>query len=480
MNTILLPIAIAVIACIFVVLCIFIWRLRQTTKTVESSSSIIEAQQTLIDSYEHDELTGLTSRSAALHRLSQESPSDSDFSMLLVGIDNLNTINETYGHETGDAIIVELARRLSDYCGAASQASIVARYDGAEFLVFIQGQRVLEGDSRILEIMDLASDPVIINELRTGADPVWMSLSMGVASSDGHADPKTIINRAALALSKARDDNGDSTCIYSDELEAEILKRNTVQGILAQAIKNDDIYMLYQPQVDLISNQITGYEALIRIRDCDISPAEFIPVAESSGFIRQIGRISTRLVIEQLAEWKKTGMDMKPVSLNYSSMQMGDAGYLDFTLNLLEKHDVDASLIKMEITEGLFVRKGKVAEELFGRLQQAGVKILMDDFGTGYSSLSYLTYIPVDIIKLDKSIIDAYLTLETGESAIEGGNAFVRDVIQIAHDLDKTIIVEGVEQEWQAKLLTAFGCDIIQGFYYSRPLPPEEIPHFNV
>lgn len=479
MKSILIPVAIAVLICIVIVVCIFIFRLRKADDSVKSSSSIIEAQQTLISSYEHDELTGITSRHAALHHLNQELAPDSDFTMLLMGIDNLNPINETYGHESGDEIIIELARRLSAFCKADELHRSVARYDGAEFLVTVRGQRLIEGDAQILELMDLASEPVVIDELRTGADPVWMSLSIGAAASDGESSPQSIIRRAVLALSKARTDNDDSICVYSDELKAEIARRNEVKGILARAIKNDDIYMLYQPQVDLISNKITGYEALMRIRGCDISPAEFIPVAESSGFIRQVGRISTRLVIEQLAEWKQTGMDMKPVSLNYSSMQMGDAGYLDFTLGLLEEHDVDASLIEMEITEGLFVRKGKVAEELFGRLQKAGVKILMDDFGTGYSSLSYLTYIPVDIIKLDKSIIETYLTLDS-TSADEGGNAFVRDLIRIAHDLDKTILVEGVEQEWQVKLLTAYGCDIIQGFYYSCPLPAHEIPDFRI
>ncbi len=479
MESVLIPVAIAILICIVIVFCIFIFRLRKADDTVKTSSSIIEAQQTLIDSYEHDELTGITSRHAALHHLNQDLAPDSEFTMLLMGIDNLNPINETYGHESGDETIVELARRLSAFCKADELHRSVARYDGADFLVTVRGRRLGEGDSLILELMDLASEPVVIDELRTGDDPVWMRLSIGVAASDGESSPRTIIRHTVLALSKARTDNADSICMYSDELRDEIIKRNEIKGILAQAIKNDDIYMLYQPQVDLITHKITGYEALMRIRGCDISPSEFIPVAESSGFIRQVGRISTRLVIEQLAEWKKTGMELKPVSLNYSSMQMGDAGYLDFTLGLLEEHDVDASLIEVEITEGLFVRKGKVAEELFGRLQEAGVKILMDDFGTGYSSLSYLTYIPVDIIKLDKSIIDTYLTIDSANAG-EGGNAFVRDVIRIAHDLDKIIIVEGVEQEWQVKLLTAYGCDIIQGFYYSCPLPADEIPDFSV
>ena len=163
---------------------------------------------------------------------------------------------------------------------------------------------------------------------------------------------------------------------------------------------------------------------------------------------------------------------MHPVSINYSSNQLNDHGYIDFLADLLKEYGVPSDLIEIEITEGLFLEKSALADDIFKRFKSMGIRLLMDDFGTGYSSLGYLTYIPVDVIKLDKSLVDTYL--------VDGKDSFIRNIIHLMHDLNKEMIIEGVEEEWQFNRLKEFGADTIQGYYFSKPLPAEEAIDFKV
>ena len=180
--------------------------------------------------------------------------------------------------------------------------------------------------------------------------------------------------------------------------------------------------------------------------------------------------MTTELVVRQLDEWRKEGHELHPVSVNFSSNQLSDTGYVDFLADLLKKYDIPSKYVEIEITEGIFLDRSSQVEELFRRFKELGIRLLMDDFGTGYSSLGYLTYIPVDTIKLDKSLVDNYL--------IDGKDAFINDVIRLVHHLDKEMTIEGVEEEWQYSRLREFGADTIQGFYFSKPLPADEAIRF--
>ena len=195
-------------------------------------------------------------------------------------------------------------------------------------------------------------------------------------------------------------------------------------------------------------------------------------MAERSGWIWRIGRITTELAIKQLSEWKNGGKTLHPVSINFSSNQLNDHGYVDFLASLLEKYGVPAELVEIEITEGMFLEKSALADGLFKRFKELGIRILMDDFGTGYSSLGYLTYIPVDVIKLDKSLVDAYL--------VDGKDSFIKNIITLMHDLGKEMIIEGVEEKWQFERLREFGADTIQGYYFSKPIPAADAVDFRV
>ncbi len=278
-------------------------------------------------------------------------------------------------------------------------------------------------------------------------------------------------------INTAKKAGSNSACVYEEAMQEDVHRNNRIRDLLLDAMKNDGFYMLYQPQIDIQKGTVSGTEALVRLKKERISPGLFIPVAEKEGFIRRIGRITTRLVIEQIVRWREAGEPLYPVSINYSSSQLGDAGYVNYLLQLMEKNHIPSSLIKLEFTESMFFNNNHVTQQLLKKLQDADISLSLDDFGTGYSSLKYLTYIPVDYLKLDKSIIDSYLT---EEAEAEGKDRFIRDVISLAHDLGKKIVVEGVETARQAKRLKSFGCDIIQGYYYSRPISPEEIATFTV
>lgn len=263
----------------------------------------------------------------------------------------------------------------------------------------------------------------------------------------------------------------NKTFFYSRELLEKETEEKLISEIIMEALDNDGFFMVYQPKVDVQTLKLTGYEALIRMKTSGIGPGQFIPIAEKKGWIWRIGRISTELVVKQLAQWRDEGFTLYPVSINYSSNQLSDEGYVEFLEELLAKYDIDPKYVEIEITEGVLIKQTIQANELFKRFGDLGIRLLMDDFGTGYSSLGYLTYIPVDVVKLDKSLVDNYL--------VEGKAHFIDDVIRLVHDLKKEMTIEGVEEKWQYLRLKDFGADTIQGYYFSKPLPADDAIRFT-
>lgn len=454
---------------------------------------IIDAQENLLWSYEHDAVTGLINRRGAIRRLKAALVSSGPYTMVFVGIDNFHTINESYGHDMGDRVMVETGKRLLEFAKEVPAQRTVYRYGMGLFLLVCEGALYTSESAEVHQVVRIAQTPLSLaggtvpagnaKDDVPSADALYLHASIGIATSSGSDDPEQVIRNCHMALDRAREGEGRGIYVYSNELLQQMSRSNEVQELLEQAVENELFYMVYQPQVNLDDRTVSGYEALVRMQDGSVSPGEFIPLAESSGLILRIGRITTKLVVQQLAAWRDEGMELRPVSINYSSMQMADTGYIDYLFELLDEYDIAPSLIEIEITERLVMRHEKETSAFFGRLQQAGIKILMDDFGTGYSSLNYLAYIPVDVIKFDKSIVDAFLVPETDPSsdrADSRGNEFVHNLVRMSHGLGKTIIAEGVEELWQAELLTGFGADAIQGYCFSRPLPANEVPSYRV
>lgn len=430
------------------------------------NTSILKAAESILkyDS-EHDLLTGLYNHHAAECHLEKILVSGRLASMIRFDIDNFKSMNETYGHVVGDDYLRFVSTLMKKY--AESNNYFVARFSGDEFLIIIPGQVIDRNSPVVKDLHDLFKKSMTV-----GMEHVSSTISIGIANSEPGITVGNMFLHSDIAMESAKSHGKNTALLFSPDFEEKAKKFNRVRQKIVDAIENDGFYMVYQPKVDTKTKKLVGYEALVRMKDSTVGPAEFIPIAEQSGLISRIGRLTTEFTVKQLSQWKKEGVELKNVSINYSCNQISDIGYVSFLKDLLKEYDIDPKYIGLEITEGLFMENSWQAGNLFRQLQAMGVQILMDDFGTGYSSLSYLTYIPVDVLKLDKSLVNVYL--------IEGKDLFIKDIISLAHDLGKQMVIEGVEEKWQYQRLKEFGADVIQGYYFSRPLKADEAARFKV
>lgn len=413
---------------------------------------------------EHDSLLDIMNRRAASKLLNKIFTAESEYSVIIADIDGFKSLNETYGYEQTDLILKQLGEKLKFF--SARNDLILARQGGDEFLLAAKDVQLDERHDLIRKLISVFSEPIPLEE-----EKIKVSACIGISNSDGITQPDQHIINAENAMFKAKQHKRNSVFVYSEELKKQALEEVTIKEKLLEAFENDGFYMVYQPQINSRTKQISGYEALVRMKAPGLYPGQFIPVAEKNGWIWRIGRITTELTIKQLAQWRDNNFELHPVSINFSSNQLSDTGYIDFLESLLNKYNIPPKYVEIEITEGVFLSKSKQAGELFNRLKQLGIRLLMDDFGTGYSSLAYLTYIPVDVVKLDKSLVDTYL--------VDGKDSFIKHIIQLVHDLDKEMLIEGVEENWQYKRLCEFNADTIQGYYFSKPISADEAIVFD-
>ena len=407
---------------------------------------------------EHDELLNIYNRRTILSRIS-DLPPGTDYSLVLADINGFRSLNETYGQKEVDKILIQLSEALKEKTSVFG--GVVGRLKSDEFIILYAGRKLEESSPEIRAVIEAMESRV-----KAGEDLFHLTASIGVANADHASSPERHLEYAEIAAEAVKTFDKTTVLLYGDELRKTVEEERKTKELLNDAIGNDGFYMMYQPQVDVGTRRVHGYEALVRMKAPDMFPGKFIPVAEKNGLIWKIGRITTELVIRQISEWLRDGLEARPVSINFSSMQLSDEGYLDFLKRTLEKYRVPSRLVEIEITESLFIGKTDQAACLFHEFKAMGIRLLMDDFGTGYSVLGYLSYIPVDVIKLDKSLVDAYLT--------EGQDHFISNLIALVHDLGKTVIVEGVETDDQVRRLAEFRADVIQGYYFSKPLLPNE------
>ena len=297
---------------------------------------------------------------------------------------------------------------------------------------------------------------------------VYLTCSAGISLFPEHSSHgDTLIMHADLAMYKAKYIGKNNYMVFQNDMTADASEKLHIQGILRDALRNRTLTLYYQPQVDAADGSITGFEALLRIQGHSLSPASFIPVAEESGQIVDIGRRVTQEAVAQLADWKKRGFPPKPVAINFSAKQLHDEQYLPFLESLLKEYQVPGNLLCLEITESIFLEHKEETIGFLSAVKSMGISIALDDFGTGYSSLSYLSFLPVDKIKLDKSLYNRFFTLQNME--------FIHRVIAIAHSLQLEVVAEGVEEASQLRHLQEGKVNWIQGYYFSPPLPLAEL-----
>ncbi len=409
----------------------------------------------------HDYLTNLPNRRFFIDKLTEELTAKRPGAVFLLDINNFKMVNDTMGHFIGDALLIEIAKRLQE---VADEAIFVSRMGGDEFLVLIMD---CDEPSKI-EHYAISMNRVCEKTFSILEKEIFVSYSMGITMFPEDSDNiDQILMNADTAMYKAKHGGRENYVFYQDEMKEEIQEKLEVEAILRQALKQDWFYLLYQPQVDAVTGLIDGFEALLRIRDVTLSPGIFIPIAEETGLIIPIGRVIIEKAVKQIADWKEKGLTGKSVAINFSSAQLKDTGFIDFMNKTLHQYEISPALLEIEITEGILLKKNEDTMQFLQQLKQSGYCIALDDFGTGYSSLNYLTFMPVDKIKFDKSLIDKFLSHENTD--------VIKRLISLIHSLDFAVVAEGVE-DWDSYLnLKQNKCDVIQGYLFSRPVPAEEI-----
>ena len=409
----------------------------------------------------YDPLTKLPNRRQFINNLKTELQADRSGAVILIDLDNFKEVNDTLGHVYGDILLSQIGNRFLDL----NDSNIfIARYGGDEFLILLKNVvKIDEIEEYLKSVENCLNSSFNIND-----DLLNIEYSIGISLFPEDAE-KTydLITFADTAMHRAKGLFDQNKLYYNDRMFQELIKKKEIRELLKDALRNDGFKLVYQPQIYLKSGKADTFEALLRLRDEDISPGEFISVAEESNLIIDIGRWVTEAAIIQLAEWQSKGFEPKPISINFSAKQLNDLSYVDFLNDKLKKHGVTADLLEIEITETVLLEKKDKSISFLNKLKESGVKISLDDFGTGYSSLSYLTYIELDKIKFDRSLNHKFLQDNYTDT--------MAGLISLFHSMNLVVVAEGIEEKENFQKLSDRGCDYIQGYLFSRPVSPAAI-----
>ena len=421
----------------------------------------------------HDKLTGLANRELFEQRLRtaiadsrnpQRPNGERPLAILFFDLDRFRLVNDTLGHEVGDLLIKAVAQRLSD---RINHRGFVARMGADEFMVMINpiGSRE-EANSMAREFLACFETPFEAN-----GQELFVSASIGSSTYPWDAeDTQTLQRNADTAMHRAKASGRNRFLQFAPMMTAGLSRRLKIQNQLHRALERGELQLFYQPQHDLKNDRMIGVEALIRWTSADlgsVSPAEFIPVAEESGLIVGIGTWVLREACRQCREWYDAGHPLK-VAVNVSAWQFARPDFIETVQDALRKSGIPAELLELELTETVLMQEpGDTSIEL-DRLREMGVQVSIDDFGTGYSSLAYLQRLPIQSLKIDLSFVRSI-------SENEEVPPLIRAITAVAQGLNIDVIAEGVEQQYQARVLRRAGCDRVQGYLYGRPAPPAEL-----
>ncbi len=406
----------------------------------------------------HDYLTQLPNRLGLMKRFENAILMGKKGAIFLLDLDNFKAINDTLGHFEGDNILKEVANRL---IGLTSQDITVSRFGGDEFLILIENTH---GIHPLIHRIEKAFEPPF--QINEGARQIHYSMGITEFPKDS-TDLNQLIVYADNAMYQVKYSGKNNHTFFKPCILEAFTEKARIELAIIDALENDGFTLVYQPQIHLASGNIQGYEALLRLRSSRVSPSEFIAVAEEQGLIKKIGRYVTQTVIQQLKAWIDKGYTDRFVSINFSSKQIDDDGYIDFLQRLLTENKVPSHLIEIEITESILLEERHSTIAFLNRLREIGVTLALDDFGTGYSSINYLTYLPLNKIKLDKTLIDKFF--------LNPDTKLLDNIINLIRNLSLTITAEGIEHTRQLEYLKACHCDLVQGYLFFRPLDVEAI-----
>ena len=417
----------------------------------------------------HDSLTDLPNRSLfnerLRHALHQGTRYTRGIAVMFIDMDRFKVVNDSLGHSAGDRLLQDSAKRLAE---CLRESDTVARLGGDEFVVMIENFTAPK-DAIAVAQKALAS---LAKPFFVDGQEFLMSASIGISTfPDDGKDAETLLKNADIAMYRAKDQGRNNYQFYSAQMNKHTFERLAMESSLRRAVERNEFQLHYQPKLDLRTGAIAGVEALVRWQHPDwgmVSPAQFIPLAEETGLIVQIGEWVLRAACEQNKRWRDQGIPPLRVAVNLSARQFAQKTLLSDIAKTIAQSGLTPDCIELEITESLVMTNPEHATETLHKLKTMGISLSIDDFGTGYSSLAYLKRFPIDCIKIDRSFIKDIPT-EADDMAI------TRGVIALGHSLRLKVVAEGVETVEQQNFLRSNGCDEMQGFLFSKPLPAEEV-----
>jgi diguanylate cyclase (GGDEF)-like protein len=412
----------------------------------------------------HDPLTGLPNRAYLNSRLEEEMQkarcNDASGAVMFIDLDDLKTVNDSFGHACGDDLIKAAAAQI---CGAVGPDAFVARVGGDEFIV------ILPGESNLRQIAQIADEllQAAQREYSVGGRDIHMSVSLGVTMYPSDGDQaQEILKNADNAMYAAKAAGRNCWRFYEAAMLKDAYEKLLLTNSLRHALERGEFSLHYQPQIALNDGEIIGFEALLRWQSQEhgaISPVRFIPLAEQSGLILPIGEWVFGEACRFAHKLANLGYHKLHVAVNVSPRQLADADFVSMVRRCLEEANIGPAQLEVEITENVLIESLEDSTRKLEALNALGIKLSLDDFGTGYSSLTYLRNLPVATLKIDKTFIDKIL-----EDKVQEG--FIRSIIDMAHVLGLNVVAEGVETQPQLTKLIQFDCDCVQGYLFSKPL----------
>lgn len=411
----------------------------------------------------YDNITGVPNRRMFSEKFGElietNKKEQTKLALAFFDIDNFKNINDTYGHEIGDNILMKICERVYE---ALDERCAFARFGGDEFVIAVSDV-VDELEIKIFleNILNNIRKPFAIND-----KIIYSSISMGVSVYPNDSENlNTLLKTADMAMHSAKEEGKNRYKFFDEEISKMLKRQYDIEKSLRIALEKKEIFMVFQPKVTIDGENVQGFEALVRWISEDlgfVSPAEFIPIAESSGLIIDLGKYIIEESFKKCKELKELTDKKFNIAINISDIQLRENGFIDFIKESLERYDISPEYIQFEITEGVIMQSVARNIELLLELKKLGVTIALDDFGTGYSSLSYLKRLPIDVLKIDKSFVD-------GIGVDEKSECIAESIIKLSHNLNLKVVAEGVETKAQLGYLEKMKCDIAQGYYFSKP-----------